>query len=271
MLVKDISNIIEDMAPIYLKESYDNVGLMVGENNKEVKRILLSLDCTLNVIDEAIEKNVDLIITHHPLLFRKPSSITNDSLMGKKIIKLIRNDISLYAAHTNLDSVENGLNDTIVSVLGYSKGKVMEVSKVKGHETSGIGRIVKLNEEITLKNLLDNIQDKLHLKGLRYAGDLKQKINKIAVVNGSGQDFMDMAYKLGAQALITGDTTYHFVSDYKEMGLGIIDIGHFGSEWQIFLKVCEKFKESINNIDENIEILISEKAEDPYEFIINEK
>lgn len=110
--VKDVIGVMEEFAPKTLKEDFDNVGLMVGDKEKKVEKILLALDCTLNVIEEAKEKKVDLIITHHPLIFRKPNSITTDTLIGKKIIELIKNDISLYSSHTNLDSAEKGLNET---------------------------------------------------------------------------------------------------------------------------------------------------------------
>lgn len=266
MRVIDVANIMEKIAPIYLKESYDNVGLMVGDTNSEVKKILLALDCTLDVIDEAIENKVDLIITHHPLLFRKPSTITNESIIGNKIIKLIKNDISLYSSHTNLDSIENGINDTIVDMLGFSKGKIIEQSRIKGYENSGIGRIIDLDKEIQLKELIKITKDRLQLKGLRYSGNLEEYIKRIAIVNGSGQDFIDAAYKAGAKVLITGDTTYHFVSDYNEMGFYVIDIGHFPSEWLVFLKVCEKVEKEIKKIDNNIEIIKSTKAKDPYNF-----
>ena len=109
--VKDISKEIEKFAPKYLMEDYDNVGLMVGRDDKHVSKVLLALDCTNDVIREAIENNADMIISHHPLLFKKPKSITTNDLLGNKIISLIKEDISLYSCHTNLDSTKNGIND----------------------------------------------------------------------------------------------------------------------------------------------------------------
>lgn len=116
MLLNDFIKIMEEIAPPSLKEDFDNVGLMVGDRKKEVSKVLVALDCTK--INKAEELNVDLILTHHPLIFKKPSSITTDTLLGSKIIELIKNDINLYSAHTNWDSVKNGINDTIVEVLG---------------------------------------------------------------------------------------------------------------------------------------------------------
>ena len=241
-----VNNVIKEMetlAPICLKEDFDNVGLMVGDRNKEVKKVLLALDCTLKVIEEAKDENVDLIITHHPLIFRKPSSITTDTLQGKKIIELIKNDISLYASHTNLDSVENGLNHTIVSILGFNDSIILE--KNNRDDSAGLGRLVSLDEEISLEELVS-----------------KDKVSKIAIINGSGQDFIAKAVSKGADCIITGDTTYHFASDYKEMGINILDVGHFASEQVTFFNVMERLKEKFSDV----EFITSKVEEDPFSF-----
>lgn len=260
--IKDIIRIMEEFAPKTLKEDFDNVGLMVGDRNKEVKKILLALDCTLDVIQEAKEKRVDLIITHHPLIFRKPSSITTDTLIGKKIIELIKNDISLYSSHTNLDSAENGLNETIVNILGYSTNELIEVNKMARNDNEGLGRIVRLEDFIKLEDLIEDIKEKLNVKSLKVVKGC-EKVKNIAIINGSGSDFFEKAYQKGADCIITGDTTYHYASDYKELGVSIIDTGHFSSEWIVFLQVMNKLRDKL----QDIEILISTKSEDPYTFV----
>lgn len=257
-----VNNIIKEMellAPTYLKEDFDNVGLMVGDKNKEVKKVLLALDCTLKVIEEAKKENVELIITHHPLIFKRPSSITTDTLQGKKIIELIKNDISLYSSHTNLDSVENGLNDTIISILGFDNFKILE--KNKRDDKAGLGRIVSLNESIQLEDLISKIKKSLNINNLRVVKG-KDKVNKIAIINGSGQDFIGKAVALGADCIITGDTTYHFASDYKEMEISILDVGHFASEQITFFNVMENLKEKFKDV----EFITSTVEEDPFSF-----
>lgn len=257
--VNNIINEMELLAPTYLKEDFDNVGLMVGDKNKEVKKVLLALDCTLKVIEEAKKENVELIITHHPLIFKRPSSITNDTLQGKKIIELIKNDISLYSSHTNLDSVENGLNDTIVSILGFDNSKILE--KNKRDDKAGLGRIVSLKESIQLEDLISKIKKSLNINNLRVVKG-KDKVNKIAIINGSGQDFIGKAVALGADCIITGDTTYHFASDYKEMEISILDVGHFASEQITFFNVMENLKEKFKDV----EFITSTVEEDPFSF-----
>lgn len=260
--VRDIIKEIEIIAPKNLKEDFDNVGLMVGDKEKEVLKVLLALDCTLDVIEEAKQNKVDLIITHHPLIFKRPSNITTGTLQGKKIIELIKNDISLYSSHTNLDSVEGGLNDVIVELLGYESSEVLEKNNTTNNTNSGLGRIIRLDHEISLNSLLDKVKKELGIKNFRIVKG-KDKIDTIAIINGSGQDFIGKAISKGANCIITGDTTYHFASDYKEMGVSIIDIGHFSSEWKAFIKVMEKLEEKFHGI----EFIVSSKSEDPYKFI----
>lgn len=259
--VKDIIEIMEGFAPVNLKEDFDNVGLMVGDKEKEVKRILLSLDCTLEVIEEAKEKDIDLIITHHPLLFRRPSSITTDTLVGKKIIELIKNNINLYSSHTNLDSANGGLNETIVNILGYDSKELIELNKNARNSNEGLGRIIRLDKVIALDDLVKLVKEKLNIEGLKVV-KASEEVKNIAVINGSGSSFFDIAYKKGADCIITGDTTYHFASDYKEMGVSIIDTGHFLSEWIVFLEVINKLQDKLKEV----EIFVSDYSKDPYTF-----
>ena len=262
MLLSDFMKVMEEIAPTSLKEDFDNVGLMVGDRKKEISKVLVALDCTKEVIKEAKELNVDLILTHHPLIFKKPSSITTDTLLGSKIIELIKNDINLYSAHTNWDSVKNGINDTIVEVLGMKSNKIID----KVSDDAGIGRIVDLDKESTLKDIINITKTALNAKSLKYVGELDSKISKVAVINGSGQSYIEAARKLGANLIITGDTSYHFASDYKEMGMSIIDVGHFNSEWPILIEVSKRVEKRIKEKYEDVEFIISSKSEDPFKF-----
>lgn len=260
--VNEITREIEKKAPKFLAEDYDNVGMMVGDEEQEVRKVLLALDCTNEVIEEAKEKQADLIIAHHPLLFRKPKNIVKGDLTGDKIIKLIKEDISLYACHTNLDSARDGINETIVGMLGFETYKIMEPITARNYDGGGLGRIVKLKEEMLVDDLVQLIKDRLAIKNMRIARGC-DKVSRIAIINGSGQDFFHKAKMLGADCIITGDTTYHFVSDFKEMGITIIDAGHFGTEYLVYLKTLEFLKD----IFKDVEFMISEKSKDPYDFV----
>lgn len=257
--VKDIMGAMEAIAPVSLKEDFDNVGLMVGDREKDVKKVLFALDCTLKVVEEAKENNVDLIITHHPLIFRKPSNITTDSLQGKKIMELIKHDISLYSSHTNLDSVSGGINERIGQLLGFDNSTILDVNS--RDENAGIGRLISLDAPLSVMELIERVKSVLKLNHLRVV-KASDTIHKIAIINGSGQDYIGKAVAKGADCVITGDTTYHFASDYKEMGITILDAGHFATEQIVFFDVMKKIAEQF----EDVEFLFSNVEEDPYTF-----
>jgi dinuclear metal center YbgI/SA1388 family protein len=260
--VRDITKEIEAFAPKFLMESYDNVGLMVGDQNKKVKKALLSLDCTNDVINEAVSLNCELIITHHPLLFKRPKNIIKGDLLGNKVISLIKEDIALYSCHTNLDSAKEGINETIVKMLGFNTQKIIESNECNNYEQGGIGRLVNLEKEQSLDNLIELVKKNLNIKKMRVVRGT-EKVTKLAIINGSGQDFFYKAKNLGADCIITGDTTYHFASDFKEMGISIIDAGHFGTEYLVFLKTLEFLKEKFKSV----EFIASKRCQDPYDFI----
>ena len=260
--VIDISKEIEGFAPKFLQEDYDNVGLMVGDKNKEVKKVLLSLDCTNEVIKEAISFKCDLIITHHPLIFKKPKNIIKGDLLGDKVIALIKADITLYSCHTNLDKAKNGINETIVNMLGFKSNQIIEPNEFSNYKGAGIGRIVNLEKEISLSHIIETVKEKLNIKNMRIVKG-SEKVKVLAIINGSGQDLFYKAKKLGADCIISGDTTYHFALDFKEMEISIIDAGHFSTEYLVFLKTLEFLKEKFKDV----EFIASEKCRDPYDFV----
>ncbi|MEK6263859.1 MAG: Nif3-like dinuclear metal center hexameric protein [Clostridium sp.] len=266
--IETIHNIMEEYAPEVLKEDYDNVGLMVGDKDAEITKILIALDCTIDVIREAVDSGCNLILTHHPLLFIKPRSITSDTLTGKKIIDLIKNNIAVYSSHTNLDSVKGGLNDIATEILGFTKGKVMESSTVSGYDNghNGIGRLVTLDSPILLIDLCEKVKKLFNAKQIRYVGEDNREVKTIAIINGSGEDFFEMARNLKVDCIITGDTKYHGACDLKEQGTALIDAGHFITEWipfQIFGKI---FQEKLQDRGYHNDVLISKSTMDTYKF-----
>jgi dinuclear metal center YbgI/SA1388 family protein len=267
--VKDIHRIIEKYAPEKLKEDYDNVGLMVGDMESQVTSILVSLDCTLDVIKEAEDKNCNLIFTHHPLLFSRPKSITTDTLIGKKIIRLIKNGINVYSSHTNLDSAPGGMNDIIMDILGLYNASIIEPKSNMDsyfNSNSGIGRFVELEGNVTLGDICRKVKEKLALSHVRYTGNDTAVIRKIAVINGSGKDYFQEAKRLGCDCIITGDTTYHYVSDFNEEGVAVIDAGHFGTEWPSMAKISDFLQEKIEKMGFENRVILSKCNKDPYKY-----
>ena len=266
--VKDIHNIMEEYAPSVLKESYDNVGLMVGNMEDKVTSILIALDCTLEVIKEAKQNKCNLIVTHHPLLFKKPDSVTTDTLIGRKIIELVKNNINVYSAHTNLDSVKGGINDIIMNLLQLTSCHIIDPSDIQcyGKDHCGIGRIGKLKSSVTLEELCNKVKDNLNIPMVKYSGSESKIINKIAVINGSGESYFDSAKLLGVDCIITGDTTYHYVSDLKEEGVAVIDAGHFETEWPAMKRIAEFLMQKIQSDGFCNTVILSKVNRSPYKY-----
>ncbi|MGH4125834.1 MAG: Nif3-like dinuclear metal center hexameric protein [Clostridium sp.] len=264
--VKTIEDIMEVYAPARLKEDYDNVGLMVGDSDATVTKILIALDCTMDVISEALDKECNFILTHHPLLFIKPKTITRDNLVGKKIIELIKSGINVYASHTNLDSAKGGLNDIATEILGFNKFKIIEPKKNSNYDDghSGIGRLVCLDDPIMLSQLCENVKKAFNAEFIRYVGDQDDLIKTIAIINGSGEDFFYESVKLGADCIITGDTKYHGACDLKEEHIALIDAGHFATEWRPLQIFAGKLKKQLLENGYDNEVIISQISQDPY-------
>lgn len=263
LTLRDFENTLETFAPKELKEDYDNVGLMIGSMDSPVEKVLVALDCTKNVILEAAENNCSLIFTHHPLFFKPLKNIDYDSLTGGMVCKLIENNISLYSSHTNLDKAFGGINDLLLNMLFPSS---LQNMVIEGGDKYGIGRIAALDKPIELSSLLQRVKEELEAPVIRFCGDLKATISNIAIINGSGEDYINRAIEMGADCIITGDTSYHPISDAKEKNIPIIDAGHFNTEWKAFILFSKIFEEKLKEKDKAITFLISSKSKDPYKY-----
>lgn len=366
MKLKSFIKKIENKYPLSLAYDWDNVGLLVGDNEQEVKKIMLCLEANENVVDEAIENNVDLIITHHPFIFSKMKKVTTGDLKGRLIHKLIKNNISIYSMHTNFDIAFDGLNDYFTEMLDLKNIKILDktnsetlyklavyvpkthidivrtalgnsgaghlgnykecsftsegegrfkpcdgsnpyIGKVdtlesvhevkietivpqkildkvisvmlKAHPyeevaydlyklenkgaSVGLGRFGKLKSEITFKELGMILKERLDIKHLRVVGNLDEKISKVAIVTGSGADMVKKAHKCGCDVLITGDMKYHDAQDTLDMGMKVIDCGHFDTE-KVFSDIMLGY---IKSEFEELEVIKSNVNLNPFQII----
>lgn len=234
--LKEIIDILELAVPAYIKEEWDNIGLIIGDREAEIKKVIVALDCTESVVLEAVSKNADLIITHHPLIFEAVKNIDFNTSLGNKIKKLIINNINLVSLHTNFDKVVGGTSDTV--------SKFLELSDIKNltDDEFSLGKIGNINS-LTLEEFALKVKDKLNLKSLKYIGDNSKIINKVAVVSGSGADFLYEAKKMGADCLVTSEVKHHIGIDALENDIAIIDAGHFETENVAMKTFCEILKD----------------------------
>lgn len=254
-IVADIAKSMEELAPLEFALEWDNVGLQIGQADQNVSSVLVTLTITPKVLETAIKEKVDLIIAHHPLIFEPIKKLITNEPLGNMLRTILINDLALYVSHTNLDQAPQGLNYWLARDVGLENQKVLVPHL---NSEVGLGRVGNV-KSIELKQLAHNLE-KMWETTIRVVGDLKQEINLCAVAGGSGGDFIQQAKLSGADVLITGDVSYHDAIDAKNMGLAVIDAGHFATEK---VMVSEISKHLLGKFGTGLKIL-EEASEDPF-------
>lgn len=254
--VKDVARVIEDFAPKGLQESYDNTGLQVGDPEMGVTAALLCLDVTEEILDEALERHCNMVISHHPLIFKGLKGVTGGNATERIVIKAIRNNVAIYAAHTNLDSAWDGVSHEMAHMLNIENLEVLEPKNADG--SVGLGVIGEISPTPTLE-FLRKVKDAFGVKALKYSKDWNGiVVKRPALCGGSGASLIRDAIARGADAIITGDVRYHDFTEYGR-SLLIADIGHFESE------ICSRriFSRIIRERYPDFIIYFSEKETNP--------
>lgn len=242
MKCDDILKRLEELAPVSYACDWDNPGLLAGRRGKEVSEILLALDAVDDVVEEAVKQKVDLLITHHPLIFKAMKKINDDDFIGRRILKLIQNDISYYAMHTNFDIAPGCMADLAADRLGLHDRGVLEPTVEAGGQVYGIGKTGKLEKAMSLEELGSYVKEVFELPFVTVYGmkELKGPVRFVAVSPGSGGSMVKHGIQAGAQVLITGDIGHHDGIDAVAGGMAVIDAGHYGLE-QLFMEFMEGF------------------------------
>ena len=238
MLMRELIAVIEQFCPRSFALDWDNVGLLAGRGDKEVRKVLIALDATSDVIDEAVGLRADALITHHPLIFRGLTRASDEDFVGRRVESLIRNDIAYYAMHTNFDVM--GMADAAADALKLADRSVLEVTYEDELSREGIGRIGILPEHMTLRELAVFTGEVFSVPHVRYYGDPETPVVSAAILPGSGADEIGLAIEGDADVMITGDIGHHDGIDAVERGLAVIDAGHYGVE-KLFLPYMRDF------------------------------
>lgn len=241
--VADILNFVETLAPRELKMDWDNVGLNCGSRNATVKKILLALDPFEHVCQEAAQWGADLLVTHHPLIFRPLPMVTDDAAITRGLMELVRHDISHICAHTNLDCAEGGVNDALANALCLTK-----VEKLGAY--GGMMRCGEVPQQ-SLETFLSFVKEKLHCDGLRYC-DGGKPVHKVAVGGGSCSDGLYDTILAGCDTFVTSDVKYNGFWDAKEQGLNLIDAGHFHTENPVISVLASKIAAQFPDVEVKI-------------------
>jgi len=219
---QSIIQFMEQLAPRQYAFVDDPIGLQLGILNKPVSQVLIALDVTPEVVNEAIEMQAELIIAHHAIMYRPIKHLRLDLPAGKLYESLIKNDIAVYITHTNLDVAPGGVNDILASKLSLEHIRFLQ----EVHKDQGIGRVGKLPEQQLLSEFIKTVKVAYDIPTVRLVGDPNRMIRKVAVLGGSGRDYVKAAIFAGADVLITGDIDYHTAHDALAAGMTIIDAGH---------------------------------------------
>lgn len=237
--VSHIIRALEDLAPSRLAEEWDNVGLQLGHAGWPVCSILVALDPTPGVVEEAIRAGVNVIVTHHPLIFRPLRKLDLATVSGVLIQRLIEQRVAVITAHTNLDSVQGGINDILTEILDLTNITVLQPA-VTDDPHCGLGRVGELAQPVPLGILAADIKKGMGLSQIRYAGDPEHRVARVAVCSGSGSSLLEVFLASPADVFVTGDVRYHDARDIEAHHRGIIDIGHFESERIIVQQLAER-------------------------------
>ena len=262
--VADILKYIESIAPPYMKEDWDNVGLLCGRKDREVKKILVALDPFRNVIEEAIAEKCDLMVTHHPLIFRdKIMALNEDTETCRNLLTLVENGIAAINAHTNLDLSPGGVNDILAATIGLEN---IEVVNPEGEDAQGrpygLLRCGTVGEQ-PLSAFLASVKENLHCDGLRYV-EVGKPVRKVAVGGGSCADFMQEALAAGCDTFVTSDVKYNQFRTGYELGLNLIDAGHFHTENPTIPVLAAKLQQAFPGV----EVKLAENHSDCMKFFV---
>ena len=244
--VAQVLELVNGIAPFELAEEWDNVGLLAGNPENAVERVLCALDLRMDVIEEAKRRGCQLIVTHHPILFRGRKNLRETDAEGRLLCALVRSGIAMIAAHTNFDNAHPGVNDALATMLGLENVGVLENGmRIGDAKQTDFGLFCKTAEAA--------------LRGpVRCYGDRERRISRVAVLGGAGEDYARQALEAGADVYLTGEMAYHKALDAADNGLCVIEAGHAATEYPAISLLCRGLQNAADAVQYGICVLQSE-------------
>ena len=260
MRCEEIMQKLEELSPAHFAQDWDNVGLLAGRTEKEVHSVYIALEATDQAVEEAIRLGADMIITHHPLIFKGIRQIRGDHFIGRRIIRILQNDMCYFAMHTNFDIM--GMADAAADELKLRGRQVLQTTYEDDISTEGFGRMGTLPHIMTLRECAAFVRDSFGISRVRVFGDGDMEVEKAAICPGSGGSMIDAAVARKADVYITGDIDHHEGIDAVAKGLAIIDAGHYGIE-QIFVPYMKEYlKREIPGL-----LVYTKEPEEPFWYV----
>ena len=236
MKARQVADIIEGFAPLSLQENWDNAGFCIGSPDTEVKGVMVGFDCTPSLIEEAAANGCNMIVTHHPLIFRGVKKIDPDTFLGSAIVSAVKHDMVVYAAHTNADKAADGVSFIMAEKLG--------LTGIEPLGEDGLGAVGILPEAMESKAFIEKVKKTFNLPVVRCSRPLSKPVSRVAMCGGSGGSLIDEAEAKGADAYLCGDLSYH--SFFTDAGFMLLDVGHYESEIDIVEKLFGLLSEKIH-------------------------
>ena len=265
--LKEFLIFLDTIAPLDTAEKWDNVGLMIGNPAQHITGVLIAIDPTLELVEEAIDLGTNTIITHHPLFFHPLQSIRTDTPLGHLLKKALSNDIAIISCHTNLDVALGGVSDALADALNLKD--LVPLTRTDKESSQGFGRVGFLSPPMDGDAFLKHVTDTLHIPALPIAGKLPVKVSRVAVCGGSGSDFAEKAAQAGAQIYISGEIKHSIARWAEENKFCIIDAGHYATENIIVSKLVNTISSFVSEENSRIPVVASQKQRSPLSYFIN--
>lgn len=261
MKAGDIAASLEAFAPLALQEPWDNAGFCIGHPGQPVHGVMLGLDCTEQLLDEALERGADMIVTHHPLIFKGIRQIDPTDPTGRLVYRAVRHGLAVYAAHTNADKVCGGVSGRMADLLELESRRILEPdARAADGEPAGLGMVGVLPRPMEPADFVALVKERFGLRSVRTSFLPSGPVSRVAICGGSGAGLIGAALAAGADAYVTGDISYHHF--FCPENLLLMDIGHFESEYGIVGRFFEILRENFPNFA----VHISERENNPVNY-----
>jgi dinuclear metal center YbgI/SA1388 family protein len=242
--VADIAEVLGQLAPLRLAESWDNVGLLIGDARWPVRRVMVCLTVTPQTVAEAISQGAQLIVSHHPLPFKPLATVTADSTPGRLMLELIGNSVAVYSAHTAFDSAQAGINQHLAIGLGLQE--IRPLVAIEGaDDEEGTGRFGMVDEPLSLDELAARAKAFLNINEVRVVGPPDHSVSRVAMACGSGGLLLADAVRAGCDAMLTGEANFHTCLEAQSQGVGLVMPGHFASERFAMLSLADYLSDQV--------------------------
>lgn len=255
--VGSVAELLNQLAPLSLSEDWDNTGLLVGAVDQEVSKLMTCLTVTEDVVSEAVGEGADMIVSHHPMLFRAAKRITTATAEGRMLLKLILNGVSVYSPHTAFDSCDIGINQRLAESL-----KLLEIQSLRPSKTEGVpgsGRCGVLREKVPLSGFLQIVKNSVAAEYVEFSGNSRSAVAKVAVACGSAAEFLEDAIQQGCDTFVTGEVRFHSALEAQAADVNLIVVGHYESEWPAVEWLAKELGDRIPNLN----VFVSKRDKNP--------